>query len=180
MTAMIKNEITGKFEDRTIEVLVDAVMLCCGPDGWDLYAQSDFITQQVKGCEEAGEACKSVNKDRVENLKDDVGDMIVCVINMAVFDGSPFIDLWHGSQPFTVAPYGSALKKYQIRDIVHAMSKNLPDLHEILCLIKGLCHLYDLDPVDCLGIAYDVISERDGKMINGTFVKSTDLINSDI
>jgi len=29
----------------------------------------------------------------------------------------------------------------------------------------------NIDPVECLGIAYDVISKRTGRMINGTFVK---------
>ena len=72
MTAMIQNE-SGEWEDRTIETLTAAVIRCCGPSGWDLYSQSDAISQQLKALSECGEACDSVNKGDYEQLKDDVG-----------------------------------------------------------------------------------------------------------
>lgn len=34
-----------------------------------------------------------------------------------------------------------------------------------------LCHKMDVDFVECLASAYDVIKDRKGKMINGLFVK---------
>ena len=172
MTVLVKNAETGAVEDRTIEVLHDAVVRCCG--GWGLYEQTDFITQQVKGCEEAGEGCKSVNKSRVEALKDDVGDMIVCLINMCKIDGTSFIREWGYSDARIVRPHDSP-EKYQIRKVVNVMSSDFIDVCDALSFIKGLCQLHKIDPVECLGIAYDVISKRTGKMINGTFVKSEDL-----
>ena len=38
-----------------------------------------------------------------------------------------------------------------------------------------LAQLHGIQPQDCLQMAYDKISKRTGKMINGTFVKSEDL-----
>lgn len=38
-----------------------------------------------------------------------------------------------------------------------------------------LAHQLDLDVAECLGIAYDEIKNRKGKMINGTFIKEEDL-----
>jgi uncharacterized protein YjgD (DUF1641 family) len=34
-----------------------------------------------------------------------------------------------------------------------------------------LCHKVDVDFVECLASAYDVIKDRKGKMVNGLFVK---------
>lgn len=46
---------------------------------------------------------------------------------------------------------------------------------DTLVTIIVLAHQLDLDVTDCLGIAYDEIKNRKGKMINGTFVKEEDL-----
>lgn len=168
--AMVKGE-NGKFEDRSIEVLHDAVVECCG--AWGLYEQTDFITQQVKGCEEAGEGCKSVNKGLIEALKDDVGDMLVCIINMCQIYGSNFINEWRESQS-AIVNWKESKKKHQMRELVHEMSSDYIEFSIALGLIKGLCELHEIDPVECLGIAYDVISKRTGKMYNGTWIKDGD------
>lgn len=46
---------------------------------------------------------------------------------------------------------------------------------DTLVTIIVLAHQLDLDVTECLGIAYDEIKNRKGKMINGTFVKESDL-----
>lgn len=46
---------------------------------------------------------------------------------------------------------------------------------DTLVTIIVLAHQLDLDVAECLGIAYDEIKNRKGKMINGTFVKEDDL-----
>lgn len=38
-----------------------------------------------------------------------------------------------------------------------------------------LCKQLDIDPVECLDMAYKKISKRTGKTINGQFIKSEDL-----
>ena len=42
---------------------------------------------------------------------------------------------------------------------------------DTLVTIIVLAHQLDLDVIECLGIAYDEIKNRKGKMVNGTFVK---------
>ena len=42
---------------------------------------------------------------------------------------------------------------------------------DTLVTIIVLAHQLDLDVTECLGIAYEEIKNRKGKMINGTFVK---------
>lgn len=46
---------------------------------------------------------------------------------------------------------------------------------DTLVTIIVLAHQLDLDVTECLGIAYDEIKNRKGRMVNGTFVKEEDL-----
>lgn len=46
---------------------------------------------------------------------------------------------------------------------------------DTLVTIIVLAHQLDLDVTECLSIAYEEIKNRKGKMINGTFVKESDL-----
>lgn len=46
---------------------------------------------------------------------------------------------------------------------------------DTLVTIIVLAHQLDLDVIECLGIAYEEIKNRKGKMVNGTFVKEEDL-----
>ena len=46
---------------------------------------------------------------------------------------------------------------------------------DTLVTIIVLAYQLDLDVTECLGIAYEEIKNRKGKMINGTFVKESDL-----
>ena len=46
---------------------------------------------------------------------------------------------------------------------------------DVMVTLILLSDLMDLDVVKCLESAYDVIKQRQGKMINGVFVKQSDL-----
>lgn len=56
---------------------------------------------------------------------------------------------------------------------------NLPDtkleMGDIFVTLIILCEDLRIDPIVCLEMAYEKISKRTGKTINGTFVKSEDL-----
>lgn len=49
------------------------------------------------------------------------------------------------------------------------------EMGDILVTLIILCIQLDIRPVDCLEKAYEKISKRKGKTINGTFVKAEDL-----
>ena len=80
-----------------------------------IYDKGDAKTQTLKLIEEAGEVCRAVLKNDIDEVQDGIGDMVVVLTNLAELCG--------------------------------------------------------LDIEDCIESAYDVISKRKGKMINGTFVK---------
>lgn len=49
------------------------------------------------------------------------------------------------------------------------------EMGDILVTLIILCDQLNLDPVDCLGRAYEKIKDRKGKTINGVFIKEEDL-----
>lgn len=59
-----------------------------------------------------------------------------------------------------------------VDEAVERMELEMGDIFVTLII---LCDQLNLDPVDCLGRAYEKIKDRQGRTINGTFVKSEDL-----
>lgn len=61
-----------------------------------------------------------------------------------------------------------------------AKSRNKKDMMlemgDIFVTLIILCEQLDLDPMECLELAYKKISKRKGRTINGTFIKEDDLI----
>lgn len=76
------------------------------------------------------------------------------------------------------ANYQKAFKHLKC-DGSYALGKNKVDMElemgDILVTLIILCKQLDIDPIDCLDRAYEKISKRKGKTINGVFVKEEDL-----
>ncbi len=68
----------------------------------------------------------------------------------------------------------------EVGELSEAINKNLRDqeidsVGDILVVVTILCYQRGIDPVECLNKAYNVIKDRKGKTVNGTFIKSEDL-----
>lgn len=66
----------------------------------------------------------------------------------------------------------------EVGEICHEVSRGRLDSPELVDAIGdsfvtliGMCHHLDLEPKDCLEVAYNQIKDRKGKVINGSFVK---------
>lgn len=57
-------------------------------------------------------------------------------------------------------------------DVWMSMKDEMGDIFVTLII---LCEQIGIDPVDCLSMAYEKISKRKGRTINGMFVKEEDL-----
>lgn len=57
-------------------------------------------------------------------------------------------------------------------DIIEPMQLEMGDVFVTLII---LCEQVGIDPEECLGMAYEKISKRKGKTINGQFIKEEDL-----
>lgn len=49
------------------------------------------------------------------------------------------------------------------------------EMGDVFVTLIILCKQLDIDPVECLDMAYEKISKRKGKTVNGTFIKEEDL-----
>lgn len=120
--------------------------------------------QYLKFLEETGELARALLKNDVPEIVDASGDVLTTVIILAKQLGNTLITKLHkgkcGIEYFNISPY----------DFVNLVSPNYVAL-EVIEVMDAviLSHGYDL--VDCLEIAYNVISKRKGRTVGGTFIK---------
>lgn len=60
----------------------------------------------------------------------------------------------------------------EIEDLIHEIKDGIGDT--VVTLI-GVCEMYGFTLEECLQQAYEVISKRSGKMVDGKFVKDTEV-----
>lgn len=181
MTAMIQNE-NGKWEDRSIEVLHDALVAHYTKLG--LYDHATALKQKCYALSEAGEVTDAVLKNDTEEVKKEIGDVLVTLINWAQFGDFDFM-----------ARYEVSCEEYQDYDktqpalnVCVEMMFNLSMTDKFgesdpcewtslcdlfICLMK-IAEKYNLTLVDCLGSAYDKVIKRKTKFLNGVLVKESD------
>lgn len=68
--------------------------------------------------------------------------------------------------------YGDADNDPEVVEYRHNMKLEMGDVFVTLII---LCDQLNLDPVDCLAMAYEKIKDRTGKTTNGVFIKQEDL-----
>ncbi|CAI3336477.1 MazG-like family protein [Enterococcus cecorum] len=140
---------------------------------------ADPNKQRLKLWEEFGELNASIARDDREGAIDAIGDMLVVMIIYKQQLG-----------------YGSNDVFYPRKDNVDLLSRlDVDDTLLIDCIGRGisdsqscieglgmvvenltvLAYRLSTNLEECLAAAYDVIKDRKGKMINGVFVKESDL-----
>ena len=166
--AMVKGD-NGKFEDRTFEVLHDAVVAHYTRLGF--YDHATALVQQCYALTEAGETTKAVLVNDLPEIKDGIGDILICLINWAQLESVDFMQEYGEAKILCVSRLSPAeaviLTHHEISNI-GGVDVELYDLIETLHILAAR---FDLTLADCLGCAYDVISKRKVKLLNGTLVK---------
>jgi rRNA processing protein Krr1/Pno1 len=105
---------------------------------------------------------------------------MVCLINWCQIDYHCFLSAWVAvfSANGTEAGYVEIENddnKITVIELVNciSMAERAADcIDSAIIILKEICAVSGLDIVECLGVAYDVISKRKGRIINGTFVKN--------
>ena len=167
---------------KTIDELVSLV---------DKWAEEKGIhekgNKKTQTYEEVGELIQAHLTNNTELKKDSVGDILVTLINAAWFEKDKIRD-GNFSALFKFAD-----SEEEIKDVVESNDSkpenNLSILNTILSdmlfekvsfnfaltafliNLNIYCYIEKIKPLECLEIAYDVISKRKGNMVNGTFVK---------
>lgn len=138
--------------------------------------------QFIKLMEEFGELCGGVSKNKVDVVKDSIGDCFVVMVILnkqtdSKFDFVPLqlnkysnIEEWIGKCVVTLADVSIRINNKG--DAILYLKYDFGYLLFALMMIASECHL---SLHECVQSAWEEIKDRKGKMINGVFVKEDDL-----
>jgi NTP pyrophosphatase (non-canonical NTP hydrolase) len=141
--------------------------------------KADSRGQFLKVVEEVGEVAAALCRSDMDELKDGIGDVVVTLIIYAQQNNI-------GSEIFNISDYNGDFQKHdswfvskltsRVSNLVNLSGEGLVcNIEHCNYLLKCLAEKHYMTLKECLQAAYDVIKLRDGKMVNGIFVKSEDL-----
>lgn len=137
----------------------------------DLYNNSTRQLQILKYLEEKGELAKAVGKNDKELVMDAIGDMIVCLTHVAYYDGE--IDVLKSFLEYGPIP---ELDNFSCAYRIDRYTDDLfggwwEDFQHVFTYMSTIAKSYNLTLKDCMEFTWNIIKNRDGKYINGLFVK---------
>jgi len=121
-------------------------------DKWGL---NNAERQELKIFEEFGELCKAELEGDIEEIKDGIGDVFITIIVYFAIIQASYIYLF------------DVLKDEYYTRIFHLHSS----FEYILFKTKIIAKKHNLDIEKCIETEYNKVSEREGKTVNGTFIK---------
>ena len=174
--------------NRTIQELVPLIQEWAKERG--IFEKGNVLKQLFKSREEFNELVEAYFTDDKEALTDAIGDLLITLINVHFFyekSQKDFVlpfemyylssinNMKHIIPQREQTPFGM-IKRLNILifnflediDSEYLYKKNLK---KVLFVVYLLCEYSNLNPIECLNIAYNEIKNRTGKMINGKFVK---------
>lgn len=136
--------------------------------------------QLIKTAEEVAELIIGISKDDIDVIKDSVGDVFVTLVIGNMFEKQTSIDDF---KEFTQGIKTDTKSKI---DSISQLNNDLSNFYFITRYGRGairglvltivtIANAYELDFIECVESAYKEIAGRKGKVINGTFVKESDL-----
>ncbi|WP_288063133.1 MazG-like family protein [Rodentibacter caecimuris] len=141
--------------------------------------------QFIKLMEEFGELCSGVSKNKVDVVKDSIGDcfVVLTILNAQyrVESTKPNSHQSHLLEPtghFGAHTLDEAILRAaaKIGQMANPSTRNGDwDVNALVNYLFLIAKMADLDFKECIQHAYDQIKNRKGKMIDGVFVKEGDL-----
>ncbi|CAI3407105.1 MazG-like family protein [Enterococcus cecorum] len=139
---------------------------------------ADPNKQRLKLWEEFGELNAAIARDNRDGVIDAIGDMLVVLIiycqQLNYTSVNRLFDFDIENYDFLRKLDTSALIDYTAYEILH-LRNFIQSTNDIVNRLSVIAERYDMELEKCLQSAYDEIKDRRGKMINGVFVKESDL-----
>jgi NTP pyrophosphatase (non-canonical NTP hydrolase) len=138
--------------------------------GWGLYQVSTELTQILYAVSEAGELAKSIAKNDREQARDDIGDVLVCLINAYELSGNENhledqVD-FEIKQLDNLTAFGLLIEGFGSQIINNSFRYSGVAI-SIATIASNMLLTID----ECLLQAISEIEKRKGKIVNGVFVK---------
>lgn len=136
--------------------------------------------QALKTYEEFTELEIGILKNDLELIKDSIGDVFVTLVigNMITneLDLNEIIsNLRVYNQEKNIENFIKDIATY--KKIILTYPYQSEELNDGMFLLLLIAEPYDLTLLECVEQAYNEISKRTGKMVNGVFVKDSDLLD---
>ena len=150
----------------------------------EIHKKGTVEGQTIKTAEEIAELIKGISKDDMDLIKDSIGDVFVTFVIGNMIDENIYLEEYYNEAKRGLETHSELDKKRGIDHLAQTIIYIINDGYYEDSLYSGLTDLlmivemYNLDFKDCVDSAYNEIANRKGKMINGTFVKSEDLIDA--
>lgn len=161
--------------DKKMEELIEKVEAWSKERGLDA---ADTNKQRLKLWEEFGELNASIARNNRDDAIDAIGDMLVVMTIYCQQIGYPKtkglfeVDV-------VLLEYYDRMSIIEILDQIAVgilgTKTTIKGVQEIITILANMAERLDTTLEECLQAAYDEIKDRRGKMVNGVFVKESDL-----
>ena len=135
---------------------------------------SDVMRQLLKTCTEAGEMVDAAHTNDIDEYVDAIGDQWVTIVIGMAQAGVPYQEALDASRKISSPPLTddiiSAISLIADGILKQEKSKLSQGYGEYLSVLRSVP-----DFVDGVVKAWNTIKDRKGKMVNGVFVKESDL-----
>lgn len=139
-----------------------------------IYEHSTSNAQALKTLSELGELSDAVIKGELDNLKDAIGDVMVCIVNYAYMEDMEFL-YWEKNQGSDSDAEAIGAIAIDIGDMLSGLYMDY-DIDNIPGLLIEIAKRNGLDFLDCCTHAWEAIKDRKGFMSkSGAFVKVEEL-----
>lgn len=145
-----------------------------------IYAHSTALAQALKAVSEVGELADAVIKGDEAALIDAIGDVAVCIVNVAKMAELPVDHLYkyreevEGAQTYSTTAEACASVANRVGGLALNASGRCEshDAVDALCALLDMCDTEQLLFTGCCEAAWDEIKDRKGRMVpGGAFVK---------
>ena len=140
-----------------------------------IYEHSTAVAQALKACSEAGELCDAVIKGDRDAMIDAVGDVAVCLVNVAALHKCALdMDTESFDECLSMQHAASRVAVYCARAAESLAMDEISDaeIQEALYCLDDLCVFAGLNLLECCASAWNEIKNRSGRMVaGGAFVK---------
>lgn len=139
--------------------------------------------QFIKLMEEFGELCSGVSKNKIDVVKDSIGDCFVVMVILAaqrkkdeMLSVDDIIEDFPGFDDDIENSLISSLRGLHRLHYELSSQEYIKHLFDFSFIgLLEVADYFDLDIHDCVQSAWDEIKDRKGRMIDGVFVKEEDL-----
>lgn len=139
-----------------------------------IYEHSTAVAQALKACSEAGELCDAVIKGDREAMIDAVGDVAVCLVNVAHMIGTNISISGACDDDCSMQLAAASATLYCAKAAESIASRGSADaaIQEAAWSLDDFCFGAGLDFLECCESAWNEIKDLKGRMVaGGAFVK---------